>query len=60
MNYKILTASTPKALEVLVNEAIADGWDLQGGVAVAVGFSESFRPREMPGQYVQAMVHLHR
>jgi hypothetical protein len=39
--YKILTAVTAKGLEKKVNQALADGWELVGGVAVQPGFMQA-------------------
>jgi hypothetical protein len=38
MTYKIVDAETFEELEVLVNQMLNDGWELQGGISLALDY----------------------
>jgi hypothetical protein len=62
MKYTIVGCEDPKILEKLVNDAIADGWEPLGGVAVASCFKtwensrKGYTESETDYTWAQAMV----
>ena len=52
MQYQVIDADDVKALVELVNDALEDGWKLQGGVAVSNSTDQGYT-REL---YAQAMI----
>lgn len=56
MNYKIIKADNAAVLENLVNEAIGEGWQPQGGVSVIRYEISSLYASEAYEGWSQAMV----
>lgn len=52
MQYAVITMTDPKRLSTAVTEALRDGWQLQGGVSVAMDTYGNFT-------YAQAVIKEH-
>lgn len=53
MKYKVLSCTTPEELDGLVDDALAEGWTLLGGVSIAQSEGDAYG---LCVTYAQAMV----